>query len=404
MKSLFSITILISTWLISALTLVYAETPLTRVVVTIENLAPNMGTFQTPFWVALHDGNFDIYDRDQPADFTFPQFPDALERLAEDGTTSVIASAFFAQGFGMIEATLPGPEGPVAPGDIVSKSFLVDPHAASNRYFSYASMIIPSNDAFVANGNPIAHEVFDQHGNFVGGSFFITGAQVLDAGTEVNDEIPANTAFLGQAAPNTGADEQGAVVLHQGFNPLGSGGILDVPRFAVAAFTQLGYPVLRVSLRAEPAVVENRVYKTTITADQEVPPSNTRAFARAVFRLLDEGSQLNYKIVAVGLDNVSGLHLHLGAVGDNGPVIVALKNRPAPANQYFKKFRGKITSDDLSGPLKGAPLDVLAVEIAAGNVYVNIHTDDGIEPKNTGPGDFATGEIRGQLGNVQQSL
>jgi len=32
-----------------------------------------------------------------------------------------------------------------------------------------------------------------------------------------------------------------------------------------------------------------------------------------------------------------------------------------------------------------------------GGAYVNIHTDDGIAPPNTGPGDFPGGEIRGQL-------
>jgi hypothetical protein len=32
-----------------------------------------------------------------------------------------------------------------------------------------------------------------------------------------------------------------------------------------------------------------------------------------------------------------------------------------------------------------------------GWAYVNVHTNDGIAPTNTGPGDFPGGEIRGQL-------
>jgi len=33
----------------------------------------------------------------------------------------------------------------------------------------------------------------------------------------------------------------------------------------------------------------------------------------------------------------------------------------------------------------------------AGNTYVNVHTNDGVAPTNTGPGDFPGGEIRGQI-------
>jgi hypothetical protein len=29
--------------------------------------------------------------------------------------------------------------------------------------------------------------------------------------------------------------------------------------------------------------------------------------------------------------------------------------------------------------------------------YVNVHTNDGVAPTNTGPGDFPGGEVRGQL-------
>jgi len=35
--------------------------------------------------------------------------------------------------------------------------------------------------------------------------------------------------------------------------------------------------------------------------------------------------------------------------------------------------------------------------IQSGKTYVNVHTNDGVDPVNTGPGDFPGGEIRGQL-------
>lgn len=212
-----------------------------EVTVTIENLAPANGNFLTPTWVGFHDGTFDLYDLGAPASA-------GLERIAEDGNTGPLSGEFFASGAGVNDATIPGPAGPIAPGEAATMTFDLDPANASNSYFSYASMIIPSNDAFIANGAPDAHAVFDAQGNFAGGSFFVLGTQVRDAGTEINDEVPANTAFFGQAAPDTGVVEGGTVQVHPGFQAAGSGGILDDPRFAGADFTQPGYQVARITL------------------------------------------------------------------------------------------------------------------------------------------------------------
>ena len=43
--------------------------------------------------------------------------------------------------------------------------------------------------------------------------------------------------------------------------------------------------------------------------------------------------------------------------------------------------------------------DVAAVveAVGSGNAYVSVHTDDGDDPPDTGPGDFPSGEIRGQI-------
>jgi hypothetical protein len=84
-----------------------------------------------------------------------------------------------------------------------------------------ASMVLPLNDAFLSNGNSTAHEIFDSNGDSV--DVLIenigAGADVLDAGSEENDEIPANTAFFGQMAPDAGIDYNGVVTTHPGFMP-----------------------------------------------------------------------------------------------------------------------------------------------------------------------------------------
>ncbi len=78
-------------------------------------------------------------------------------------------------------------------------------------------MVLPSNDIFVANDDQREHLVFDRRDRFRGADFIITGDEVLDAGTEVNDEIPENTAFFGQSVPDTGVEENGAIGISEGF-------------------------------------------------------------------------------------------------------------------------------------------------------------------------------------------
>ncbi len=76
----------------------------TQVIVPIENLAPENGTFLTPFWVGFHNGNFDTYDRNAP-------ISPALESLAEDGNTAPISQEFLNSGYGTIDGTIAGLEG-----------------------------------------------------------------------------------------------------------------------------------------------------------------------------------------------------------------------------------------------------------------------------------------------------
>ena len=127
---------------------------------------------------------------------------------------------------------------------------MLDGRDASSRYFSYVSMVIPSNDAFVATGNPRAHRVFNRGGHFHSADFIVWGSDVLDAGTELNDEDPTNTAFFGQSMPNTGQDENVGVRTHAGLMFPGSGGILDDPMFENADFLTHNYMVARITVSA----------------------------------------------------------------------------------------------------------------------------------------------------------
>ena len=397
MKSIVNyLSVLLSVMFVS---IVYAE-PDTRVIVTIENLAPSNGTFQTPFWVGFHDGaTFDTYDGGTFANTKPIAGSEAIERLSEDGNTAPISADFDTLVPDGAQGTIPGPNGPIAPGDIAQDTFLLDSNSPNHRYFSYASMVIPSNDFWVSNGNPVAHPIFDADGNVVAEDFIITNRGILDAGTEVNDEIPENTAFFGQQAPNTGVDE-GEVIRDfpnfPGFMPPGSGGILDDPMFAMANFRLEGYPLAKVSFKSIPAVVDDLFFAAELSGDQEVPPvdENIRPRAKgwAFYQLRDEGTRLKFKHAFVRLGRVLSAHLHLAPAGENGPIVAFLL--PADLSDLTrderralrKGFDGELTSADLTGPLAGLPLDALINEILDGNIYINVHTKK-----------VPSGEARGQL-------
>ncbi|MEL6579958.1 MAG: spondin domain-containing protein [Cyanobacteria bacterium J06621_12] len=253
--------------------------PETNVTVTIENLAPENGTFITPTWVGFHNGEFDTFDQGRPVS-------PGLESLAEDGATDGISAEFIASGNGTVDGTLPGIDGvagPIDPGEVVSQTFSLDSDDPNSRYFNYASMVLPSNDAFIANGDPTAIPVFDEAGNFIGADFIIYGDRILDAGTEVNDEAVESTAFFGQAAPNTGETEDGVVRFHPGFEP--DGRILSedgsdenaVAAFTSADFTEPGYQVARISIRDTDELLPPPpdLVEVTVTVENLSPENGT---------------------------------------------------------------------------------------------------------------------------------
>ena len=295
----------------------------TEVTVTIENLAPEQGTFLTPVWVGFHNGNFDTYDRGRPVS-------PGLESIAEDGDFALISQEFALSGDGSIDGAVFGPEGsasgPIDPGEVATATFVLDSEDPNSQFFNYAAMILPSNDAFIANGNPEAFRIFDEEGNFIGADFLVLGNQVLDAGTEVNDEAEESTAFLGQTVPNTGVEENGVVQIHPGF--IEGGRILSSSDFANADFTTDGYQIARITITAEgiePQPPENEpafepLFGSLEGDTLEVIGSNQLIFAGDSDDLIDAalGSEGNNRIYAGGGDDTLILGEGDRAVGGEG--------------------------------------------------------------------------------------
>jgi hypothetical protein len=138
---------------------------------------------------------------------------------------------------------------------------------------------------------------------------------------------------------------------------------------------------------------------TPLWGREEVPARPTRARGTAVFHFADDGASLAYKLIVANIENVVASHIHIGPAGENGLVVAFLfGNVPAGAGRVSGVLaESTLTAADLVGPLAGQPFSALMDAILAGNAYVNVHTNDGIDPTNTGPGDFPGGEIRGQI-------
>ena len=132
-------------------------------------------------------------------------------------------------------------------------------------------------------------------------------------------------------------------------------------------------------------------FKANLIGKEEVPPVMTKAQGEAVFNLGKNDKSIHYKITVSDLENVNMAHIHEGAYGSDGPIVVWLYPAAPPAKLISGKtngvlVEGTITSENLAGPLKGKTLKDLINVIKSGNAYVNVHTLQN-----------PAGEIRGQI-------
>jgi hypothetical protein len=146
------------------------------------------------------------------------------------------------------------------------------------------------------------------------------------------------------------------------------------------------------------ASTDQRNFRTHLNGAEEVPPRDTPAQGQAIFQLSEDGTSLEFKLIVANIENVVAAHIHCGPVGVNGPVGVTLFGG-APAGGRFDGVlaEGTITAPDPGNACGWADLDDVIAALRSGDTYVNVHTNDGVPPVNTGPGDFPGGEIRGQV-------
>lgn len=180
----------------------------TTIEVTVTNTQNPGGLALTPLYFGFHDGSVDLFDVGSAAS-------NGIEVIAETGAFGDLAAERVAQQAdsvgGVALGTDIGLAGPIEPGE--TAIFQVDLDAFANRFLTFASMVVPSNDTFIGVDDPTRFALFDDAGAFLGAqSIAVTGAFAYDAGTEVNDASPTGgAAFVQGRDANAGAVEGGVI-------------------------------------------------------------------------------------------------------------------------------------------------------------------------------------------------
>ena len=132
-----------------------------------------------------------------------------------------------------------------------------------------------------------------------------------------------------------------------------------------------------------------RNFTAHLSGDNEVLANDMPGQGQVIFHLSKDGTEMSYKLIVANIENVRAAHIHCGAEGVNGPVVVGLFGTQTVGVQNGVLVEGTITDSNVN-PLAcigGVPSLAAVLElIRSGNAYVNVHT-------TLLPG----GEIRGQV-------
>ena len=132
------------------------------------------------------------------------------------------------------------------------------------------------------------------------------------------------------------------------------------------------FAALLLVLAVMPATVFAQSYSATLSGAQEVPgPGDANGVGIAVITI--DGTSIRYSVLHQGITAPTGAHIHTGATGVAGPVIVPLDHNAL-----------------MSGVVTGVAADVInQIKANPSGFYVNVHS-----------GEFPNGAIRGQLTEV----
>jgi hypothetical protein len=134
----------------------------------------------------------------------------------------------------------------------------------------------------------------------------------------------------------------------------------------IAAFTLAGCSTYQNNMPSW--MPGSNAIKVNLTGSEEVPPLSVPGSGSGTFRVAEDGT-VTGSVTTSGVEGTMA-HIHRGAKGSNGPVIVPLDKS---GDTYSVPAGRKLSAEQLK-------------DLKAGNLYVNVHT-----AKNKG------GEVRGQI-------
>lgn len=218
----------------------------TSIRVTVETTGP-VGL--APGFAAFSDGSFDLFAPGSTSSA-------ALENLAETGSPAGLVASLGSNSGGAILGPGVGPGSPpiFAQGASGSAIFSV---ADGHNMFNFASMLLPSNDWFIGNGNAADLDVSSLLGAAAGTSLMFDFVNVWDGGTELEDfDFSPGNGLIGITNPgggeaDFGTDQNGVISLVSGPDPFAAFANADAG-FNSTQFDFTGQTIATVTLEVIP--------------------------------------------------------------------------------------------------------------------------------------------------------
>ena len=155
-----------------------------------------------------------------------------------------------------------------------------------------------------------------------------------------------------------------------------------------ALLTVITSAITTASFSTQQVFTQEKRFTASLKAQEEVPPGDSDGTGNATFIPNMNEDSISYTVNVVDVDDITQAHIHIGNIGENGPVVVTLFKTDTPADENITDVlaEGNATAANLEGPMAGKHISDLITAMQNGTTYVNIHTVEN-----------PMGEIRGQI-------
>ncbi|HJT46670.1 MAG TPA: CHRD domain-containing protein [Nitrososphaeraceae archaeon] len=112
-----------------------------------------------------------------------------------------------------------------------------------------------------------------------------------------------------------------------------------------------------------------------VSSKYNIEPSGNAEFISNI-----DGSTMFYALKITNVNNVTMGHIHVGKIGEDGPIVATLFKSVPPGvfrviEGSYLLAQGNLVPSDLEGPLAGKQISHLVNIMKNGQTYVDVHTD-----------------------------